>query len=79
MLDDIYKTTVVLITEHYVKDENSLAAGEAIDARPIGGPPGKRNRSRGAERRFRLDLATSLSLNVCGPAESVKGFPGAER
>lgn len=32
MLDDIYKTTVVLITEHYVKDENSLAAGEAAQA-----------------------------------------------
>lgn len=32
MLDDIYKTAVVLITEHYVKDENSLAAGEAAQA-----------------------------------------------
>lgn len=32
MLDDIYKTTVVLITEHYVTEESSLAAGEAAQA-----------------------------------------------
>ena len=32
MLDDIYKTTVVLITEHYVTDDGSLAAGEAAQA-----------------------------------------------
>jgi hypothetical protein len=32
MLDDIYKTTVVLITEHYVNDNSSLAAGEAAQA-----------------------------------------------
>lgn len=32
MLDDLYKTAVVLITEHYVKDENTLAAGEAAQA-----------------------------------------------
>jgi len=29
MLDDLYKTAVVLITEHYVHDENGLAAGSA--------------------------------------------------
>jgi uncharacterized protein DUF3365/methyl-accepting chemotaxis protein-like sensor len=32
MLDDIYKTTVVLITDKYVQDENSFAAGEAAQA-----------------------------------------------
>lgn len=32
MLDDIYKTAVVLITTHYVKDEDSLAAGSAAKA-----------------------------------------------
>src|SRR5688500_9773062 len=32
MLDDIYKTTVVLITEHYVTDDSSLGAGEAAVA-----------------------------------------------
>ena len=32
MLDDIYKTTVVLITEHYVTEKSSLAAGEAAQA-----------------------------------------------
>jgi hypothetical protein len=32
MLDDIYKTTVVLITDKYVADENSFAAGEAAQA-----------------------------------------------
>ena len=29
MLDDLYKTAVVLITETYVKDESSVSAGEA--------------------------------------------------
>lgn len=29
MLDDLYKTAVVLITEHYVHDEKGLAAGSA--------------------------------------------------
>ena len=32
MLDDIYKTTVVLITEHYVNDEDDLPAGTAAIA-----------------------------------------------
>lgn len=32
MLDDIYKTAVVLITTHYVKDENDLPAGTAAKA-----------------------------------------------
>lgn len=32
MLDDIYKTAVVLITEKYVHDENSFAAGAAAVA-----------------------------------------------
>lgn len=32
MLDDIYKTAVVLITTHYVNDESDLAAGEAAVA-----------------------------------------------
>lgn len=32
MLDDIYKTAVVLITEHYVNDENDLPAGSAAIA-----------------------------------------------
>jgi cytochrome c556 len=32
MLDDIYKTAVVLVTEHYVKDDTSLAAGSAFKA-----------------------------------------------
>lgn len=32
LLDDIYKTTVVLVTEHYVKDESSLSAGSAARA-----------------------------------------------
>ena len=27
MLDDVYKTAVVLITEHYVNDEDDLPAG----------------------------------------------------
>jgi len=30
MLDDIYKTSIVLITEHYVRDEKDLAAGVAF-------------------------------------------------
>lgn len=32
MLDDIYKTSIVLITTHYVDDENSLPAGSAFRA-----------------------------------------------
>jgi Protein of unknown function (DUF3365) len=32
MLDDLYKTAVVLITEHYVKDESSFPAGTAAIA-----------------------------------------------
>lgn len=32
MLDDVYKSAVVLITEHYVVDEDSLAAGSAAKA-----------------------------------------------
>jgi len=32
MLDDIYKTTVVLITEHYVNDDDDLPAGSAAIA-----------------------------------------------
>lgn len=32
MLDDIYKTAVVLITEHYVNDEDDLPAGTAAKA-----------------------------------------------
>lgn len=32
MLDDLYKTAVVLITEHYVKDETTLPAGTAAIA-----------------------------------------------
>ena len=32
MLDDVYKTAVVLITEHYVNDEDDLAAGSAAKA-----------------------------------------------
>ncbi len=32
MLDDIYKTAIVLVTEHYVKDDTSLAAGSAFKA-----------------------------------------------
>ena len=32
MLDDIYKTAVVLITTHYVTEESDLAAGEAAVA-----------------------------------------------
>jgi Protein of unknown function (DUF3365) len=30
MLDDLYKTAVVLVTENYVKDESDLAAGSAF-------------------------------------------------
>lgn len=33
MLDDLYKTAVVLVTTHYVEDENSLAAASAF--RPL--------------------------------------------
>jgi len=32
MLDDIYKTAIVLITEHYVHDDTDLAAGSAFKA-----------------------------------------------
>ena len=32
MLDDVYKTAVVLITEHYVNDEDDLPAGAAAIA-----------------------------------------------
>jgi len=32
MLDDVYKTAVVLITEHYVNDEDDLPAGTAAIA-----------------------------------------------
>lgn len=32
MLDDVYKTAVVLITQHYVVDEDSLPAGTAAKA-----------------------------------------------
>ena len=32
MLDDIYKTAVVLITTHYVNDEDDLPAGSAAIA-----------------------------------------------
>ncbi len=32
MLDDIYKSTVVLITKHYVNDDNDLPAGTAAIA-----------------------------------------------
>ena len=32
MLDDLYKTAVVLITKHYVEEDSDLAAGEAAIA-----------------------------------------------
>ncbi len=32
MLDDIYKSAIVLITEHYVTEESDLAAGDAFQA-----------------------------------------------
>lgn len=32
ILDDIYKTAIVLVTEHYVKDDTDLAAGSAFKA-----------------------------------------------
>jgi len=32
MLDDLYKTSVVLITEHYVKDPSTLSAASAAKA-----------------------------------------------
>ncbi|MDZ4852967.1 MAG: DUF3365 domain-containing protein [Pirellulaceae bacterium] len=32
MLDDIYKTSIVLITTHYVDDKNALPAGSAFKA-----------------------------------------------
>ena len=30
LLDDIYKTAIVLITKHYVDDDSDLPAGEAF-------------------------------------------------
>jgi hypothetical protein len=30
LLDDVYKTSIVLVTTHYVQDENGLAAGSAF-------------------------------------------------
>ena len=32
MLDDIYKTAIVLVTEHYVHDDTDLSAGSAFKA-----------------------------------------------
>lgn len=32
LLDDIYKTAIVLVTEHYVKTDSDLAAGSAFKA-----------------------------------------------
>jgi hypothetical protein len=32
MLDDLYKSAIVLITEHYVKEDSDLAAGAAFQA-----------------------------------------------
>jgi hypothetical protein len=32
MLDDLYKTAIVLITEHYVEEDSDLAAGSAFQA-----------------------------------------------
>jgi len=32
LLDDIYKTSIVLITQHYVNDDEDLAAGSAFKA-----------------------------------------------
>jgi len=32
MLDDIYKTAIVIVTEHYVKTDTDLAAGSAFKA-----------------------------------------------
>ncbi len=32
LLDDIYKTAIVLITQHYVKEDSDLPAGEAFKA-----------------------------------------------
>jgi len=32
LLDDIYKTAIVLITKHYVQEDSDLAAGEAFKA-----------------------------------------------
>jgi hypothetical protein len=32
MLDDLYKTSIVLITEHYVDEKSDLAAGDAFQA-----------------------------------------------
>ena len=33
MLDDLYKTAIVLITENYVEEDSDLAAGDALAAR----------------------------------------------
>jgi len=32
MLDDLYKTAIVLVTTHYVEEDSDLAAGEAFQA-----------------------------------------------
>jgi hypothetical protein len=32
MLDDLYKTAIVLVTENYVEDDSDLAAGDAFQA-----------------------------------------------
>jgi hypothetical protein len=32
MLDDVYKTAIVLITKHYVEENSDLAAGQAFKA-----------------------------------------------
>lgn len=32
MLDDLYKTAIVLVTTHYVEEESDLAAGDAFQA-----------------------------------------------
>src|SRR5687768_4633159 len=32
MLDDLYKSAIVLITEHYVEEDSDLAAGSAFQA-----------------------------------------------
>lgn len=32
MLDDLYKTSIVLITEHYIEEDSDLAAGDAFQA-----------------------------------------------
>ncbi|MGD9853965.1 MAG: hypothetical protein AB7U20_03350, partial [Planctomycetaceae bacterium] len=32
MLDDLYKTAIVLVTTHYVEEDSDLAAGDAFQA-----------------------------------------------